>query len=288
MASRWNFLSLFLGLLFLNIAAVLAQAATSSGGIAPPTSPPPSSSSGAVPTSVLTTPPTTSGSPTGNTGTTSTSSSGSGVTTSSSSSTSTSSSTAPDVLLNVPQLSVGRIELDVDNLVADINLNANVASLVKINAGVAVSITKVNITIADVDAQLELIVRLGHLVDIVQRVFQSLDLNPLLITLLNDVTEVVSHISRRCVKLELIFPGRYCSRVGRWSPWLHHPKRHNSQFYRRQPWKYRAIGRGRSRPNSRYYRWQLPHKHDVHWCRNSTCGWAGAEAIFVLAAERVG
>jgi hypothetical protein len=101
-------------------------------------------------------------------------------------------STAPDVLLNVPQLSVGRIELDVDNLQADINLNANVASLVKINAGVAVSITKVNITISDVDAQLELIVRLGHLVDIVQRVFQSLDLNPLLITLLNDVTQVVS------------------------------------------------------------------------------------------------
>jgi hypothetical protein len=96
------------------------------------------------------------------------------------------------VLLNVPQLSVGRIELDVDNLSADINLNANVANLVKINAGVAVSITKVNITISDVDAQLELIVRLGHLVDIVQRVFQSLDLNPLLITLLNDVTEVVS------------------------------------------------------------------------------------------------
>jgi len=82
----------------------------------------------------------------------------------------------------------------VDNLVADINLNANVASLVSINAGVAVSIQKVNITIVDVDAQLELIVRLGHLVDIVQRVFQSLDLNPLLITALNDVTSVVDTV----------------------------------------------------------------------------------------------
>ena len=112
-------------------------------------------------------------------------------------------STAPDVLLNVPQLSVGRIELDVDNLQADINLNANVASLVKINAGVAVSITKVNITISDVDAQLELIVRLGHLVDIVQRVFQSLDLNPLLITLLNDVTQVVSSLSSHQTDVDL-------------------------------------------------------------------------------------
>jgi hypothetical protein len=107
---------------------------------------------------------------------------------------SASTSAPPDVLLHVPQLSVGRIELDVDNLQADINLNANVAQLVQINAGVQVGITKVNITIADVDAELELIVRLGHLVDIVNRVFKSLDLNPLLITALNDVTSVVDQV----------------------------------------------------------------------------------------------
>ncbi|KAF8858706.1 hypothetical protein BDZ45DRAFT_704630 [Acephala macrosclerotiorum] len=103
-------------------------------------------------------------------------------------------SAAPDVLLNVPQLSVGRIELDVDNLQADINLNAQVANLVTINAGVQVSVQKINITISDVEAQLELIVRLGHLVDIVQRVFESLDLNPLLITALNDVTSIVDTV----------------------------------------------------------------------------------------------
>jgi hypothetical protein len=49
-------------------------------------------------------------------------------------------------------------------------------------------------TITDVEAQLELIVRLGNLVEIVQRVFQSLDLNPLLITALNDVTDVVEAV----------------------------------------------------------------------------------------------
>jgi hypothetical protein len=105
-----------------------------------------------------------------------------------------STSTPPDVLLNVPKLSVGRVELDVDNLQADINLAANVAGLVSINAGVAVSIQKVNLTIVDVDAELELIVRLGHLVDIVNRVFQSLDLNPLLITALNNVTSAVETV----------------------------------------------------------------------------------------------
>ncbi|MCJ1399899.1 hypothetical protein MMC11_003102 [Xylographa trunciseda] len=100
----------------------------------------------------------------------------------------------PDVLLNVPNLSVGRIDLVVDNLQADINLNANVASLVTINAGVALSIQNINLTIVDVQAELELIVRLGHLVDIVNRVFQSLDLNPLLINTLNNVTGALAPI----------------------------------------------------------------------------------------------
>ncbi|KAK3672140.1 hypothetical protein LTR78_007893 [Recurvomyces mirabilis] len=102
--------------------------------------------------------------------------------------------TAPDVYLHVPTLSVKRIELDVDNLQAQLNLNANVAQLVQINAGVQVGITKVNLTIADVDAKVDLIVRLGHLVDIVGRVFQSLDLNPLLINTLGNVTSLVDGV----------------------------------------------------------------------------------------------
>lgn len=72
-----------------------------------------------------------------------------------SSAVSASTSTPPDVLLNVPNLSVGRIELDVDNLQADINLNAQVANLVTLNAGVQVSVQKINLTITDVQAELE-------------------------------------------------------------------------------------------------------------------------------------
>ena len=83
---------------------------------------------------------------------------------------------------------------DVDNLQADINLNANIAQLVQINAGVQVGIKKVNLTIADVEAELELVVRLGHLVEIVERVFESLDLNPLLINTLNNVTSILDQV----------------------------------------------------------------------------------------------
>lgn len=82
-----------------------------------------------------------------------------------------------------------------ENLSADINLNAQVANLVQINAGVAVGIKKVNLTIADVDANLELTVRLGHLADIVSRVFQSLDLNPSLISdIVGNVTDSLGTI----------------------------------------------------------------------------------------------
>jgi hypothetical protein len=82
-------------------------------------------------------------------------------------------STIPDVLLQVPELHVGRIELTVEKLRADLNLNAKVAGLVQVNAGVQVAVEKVNITIADVD---------------------SLDLNPLLIGLIGNVTNLVGEV----------------------------------------------------------------------------------------------
>ncbi len=91
-------------------------------------------------------------------------------------------------------MSVGRIELDVDNIRAEINLAAEVAKLVTLNVGIQIGIEKVNITIAGVHAELELIIRLGHLVDIVNRTLQSLDLNPLLINLLDTVTDVVENV----------------------------------------------------------------------------------------------
>jgi hypothetical protein len=91
-----------------------------------------------------------------------------GNSTSSSSRTSTSRSSAatsgaaPDVYLNIPELHVGRIELTVEKLSADLNLNAKVANLVQLNAGVQVAVEKINITISEVDAEVELVIRLGE------------------------------------------------------------------------------------------------------------------------------
>ena len=56
-------------------------------------------------------------------------------------------SNPPDVWLNVPDLSVREISLIVKNLKAHVSVSASVASLVSIDAGVDVSIDKVNLTI---------------------------------------------------------------------------------------------------------------------------------------------
>ncbi|KAF2969776.1 hypothetical protein GQX73_g3797 [Xylaria multiplex] len=62
------------------------------------------------------------------------------------------------------------------------------------NAGVQVGISKVNITIADVDAELKLIIRLGNLVDIVDRRLETPNLDPLLINVIDGVTNLVDTV----------------------------------------------------------------------------------------------
>ena len=73
---------------------------------------------------------------------------------------------------------VGQITLVVEDLEAHVSLNAKAASLISLNAGVDISIKKVNLTIANVDAQLQLVVRLDNVRKIVNRALETLDKNP--------------------------------------------------------------------------------------------------------------
>ncbi len=57
-------------------------------------------------------------------------------------------SNPPDVWLDVSNLSVDQISLVVENLKTHGSLSTNVASLLSLNAGVDVSMDKVNLTIA--------------------------------------------------------------------------------------------------------------------------------------------
>ena len=68
----------------------------------------------------------------------------------------------PDVVLDIPNLSVDEITLKVENLQAKVALDAQLASLLKLSAGADVSIDQVDLTIKGVQAQAALIVRLDN------------------------------------------------------------------------------------------------------------------------------
>ncbi|HEV2568990.1 hypothetical protein [Sphingomonas sp.] len=101
----------------------------------------------------------------------------------------------PDVLLDVPNLSVDEINLEVNNLQVHIALDARLANLLKLTAGADASIDQVKIGIKGVQAQATLIVRLENVRAIIERTLQTLDNNPQLVTqLLNTVDNTVNTV----------------------------------------------------------------------------------------------
>jgi hypothetical protein len=87
----------------------------------------------------------------------------------------------PDVLLDVPNLSVDEITLDVQNLKANLSLDARVANLVTLKAGVDIGIEKVNLQIKGVQATALLIVRLDNVRAIIEKTLTTLENNPQLV-----------------------------------------------------------------------------------------------------------
>ena len=94
--------------------------------------------------------------------------------------------------LRVPELSVRHIGLEVDKLKADVSLRAEVANLVKVHAGASVGVDKVNNSIDNVGARLDLVIRLASLVEIVIRTRHTLDLGPKLATILDTAGDIVT------------------------------------------------------------------------------------------------
>jgi hypothetical protein len=87
-----------------------------------------------------------------------------------------------DVVLEVPRLSVDSIILKVDTLRARLSLAAQAANLVRISAGASVGIDQVELTIRTVVAEAYLYVDLDNVARVVDRVVQTLEKNPELIT----------------------------------------------------------------------------------------------------------
>ena len=101
----------------------------------------------------------------------------------------------PDVILDIPNLSIDEVTIDVQNLQVDISLDARLANLLKLTAGAQASIDQVKIQIKGVQATATLVVRLDNVRAIIERTLQTLDNNPQLVTqLLSTVDNTVNTV----------------------------------------------------------------------------------------------
>jgi len=87
-----------------------------------------------------------------------------------------------DVILEIPELSVDSIGLTVKDVRAHVALDANAMNLVQLTAGVDVGIKQVQLGITGVFAEAYLYVDLDNVARIVDRVVQTLDRNPQILT----------------------------------------------------------------------------------------------------------
>jgi hypothetical protein len=99
----------------------------------------------------------------------------------------------PDVLLDVPVVKVDEIDIEVDDLRAQVAVMAEVRDLVQLSVGVDVSLGEVDLKIEGVEAQALLKARLDNVGRILERVLLSLDRNP---ELLQSIGETAEHVGR--------------------------------------------------------------------------------------------
>ena len=101
----------------------------------------------------------------------------------------------PDVLLDVPNLSIEQLTVDVTGLQVHLALDARLANLLHLTAGADARIDNVRIDLRGVRAQATLIVRLDNVRAIIERTLQTLDNNPQIVTqLLSTVDNTVNTI----------------------------------------------------------------------------------------------
>jgi hypothetical protein len=92
----------------------------------------------------------------------------------------------PDVLLDVPELRVDEISLDVEDLRAQVSLQADVLELLKLHVGVDAALGRVELTIKGVEAKVLLKVHLDNVARILDRVLTTIDNNPAIVERLTE------------------------------------------------------------------------------------------------------
>jgi hypothetical protein len=95
-----------------------------------------------------------------------------------------------DVVLDIPNVCVEKIYLKVDSVTAHLALNAQVANLLKVNAGADVLIGNVDLTIQGVRAQALLLVDLDDVVHAVDQTLTFIDNHP---EVVNQLTSTIAN-----------------------------------------------------------------------------------------------
>jgi gas vesicle protein len=96
-----------------------------------------------------------------------------------------------DVVLDIPNVCVGRIFLKVDSLTAKISLDARVANLLRVTAGADVHIGNVDLTIQGVQARALLLVDLDDVVHVVDQTLTFIDNHP---EIINQLTGTLQNV----------------------------------------------------------------------------------------------
>ncbi len=84
----------------------------------------------------------------------------------------------PDVELHVPKAEVEKLALDVENLQARLDLDATVANLVHISAGVVTTMQKLKLQIEGAEAETHLVVRLDRVTRVIEHALGTIDQHP--------------------------------------------------------------------------------------------------------------
>ena len=106
----------------------------------------------------------------------------------------------PDVLVDVPVVKVDKIDLEVDDLRAQVAVRAEVQKLVQISVGADVHLGRVHLQIEGVEAQALLKARFDNVSAILQRVLISLDRNPELLQSVGRAVEDVGEGAGKTLK----------------------------------------------------------------------------------------
>ena len=81
-------------------------------------------------------------------------------------------------VLDVPVLNVEELDLEVDDLKAQVALRADLANLVKINVGLDINLDKVKLAVKGIEAQALLTIRLDKVLGTLNRALEAIDKNP--------------------------------------------------------------------------------------------------------------